>query len=78
MLSDPDTRHFFSNIDIEKQRIRMKQYMIILMGGPNSYLGKSIKTAHEKLKISKTDFDHFWDHIEHAMKYYKIEQVLID
>lgn len=41
----------------------MKQYIIKMFGGPNNYLGKSIKSAHAKLKISKTDFDNFWGHI---------------
>lgn len=50
----------------------------MLLGGPNNYLGKSMRVAHEKLKISKTDFDNFWNHTEHAMKFYKVEQGLID
>jgi hemoglobin len=46
MLVDPEVNHFFQNTDMKKQRMRQKQFITMVTGGPHNYEGKDMKTAH--------------------------------
>jgi hemoglobin len=60
MLADPVVAPFFLNTDMEKQRKSQKQFITMVTGGPNNYQGTDMKTAHEKFKIGKKEFDETW------------------
>lgn len=46
MLADPIVSPFFVNTDMDKQRKRQKQFIIMATGGPNNYEGTDMKSAH--------------------------------
>ena len=60
MLADSRVNVFFKNSDMQKQRLRMKQFLTMATGGPNKYEGADMKEAHKKMKIGKEPFDATW------------------
>jgi hemoglobin len=78
LFVDEKIKHFFLTTDMEKQRLRQKQFITLVTGGPNNYQGKDMKEAHSKLKISREDFDITWAHLATALRFYKVSEVLVE
>ena len=53
MMEDNRINHYFKNTDMEKQRLRQKQFVTMAFGGPNKYEGKDMKKAHAKIPIKQ-------------------------
>lgn len=51
MLDDARVNQFFKNTDMEKQRSRQTNFLVMVTGGPNNYHGLDMKKAHEKMAI---------------------------
>ncbi|STX81288.1 myoglobin-like protein [Legionella busanensis] len=49
MLTDDRVRHFFDDVDIEKQIIKQKGFLTMVFGGPNYYEGKDMREGHRHL-----------------------------
>jgi hemoglobin len=71
MLADPVVAPFFANTDMSKQRKSQKAFITMVTGGPNNYHGADMKTAHEKFKIGKKEFDQTWHNLEKALAFFK-------
>ena len=72
MLADPITAPFFEKTDMKKQAARQKQFITMVTGGPNKYEGTDMKTAHEKFKIAKKEFDETWVNLEKSLNFFKV------
>ena len=72
MLADPITAPFFAKTDMKKQASRQKQFITMVTGGPNKYEGTDMKTAHEKFKIGKKEFDETWANLEKSLHFFKV------
>ncbi len=46
MLKDPVVNYFFANTDMTNQKIKQKQFITLVTGGPNHYHGMDMKKAH--------------------------------
>lgn len=77
ILADEKTAHFFKGTDMVKQRHQQKTFITMALGGPANYDGKDMKAAHAKFKITKTDLDNVWHHLEEALKFYKVSPELV-
>jgi len=66
VLADPKLVDFFKNTDLNKQRQRQTQYMVLGFGGPNKYEGQPLKKVHANLGVSQGNFDSAWVHMEQA------------
>lgn len=77
ILADPVTAHFFKGTDMTKQRKSQKSFITMALGGPNAYEGKDMKAAHAKFKITKTDLDNVWNHLNESLHFYKVSEELI-
>lgn len=71
MLDDDITAPFFKNTDMKKQAESQKRFIMMVTGGPNTYEGADMKTAHEKFKIGKKEFDQTWVNLEKALKHFE-------
>lgn len=49
MLSDDRVAHFFDDIDMEVQAAKQKGFLTMVLGGPHSYTGKSMREGHTHL-----------------------------
>lgn len=49
VLKDERIRHFFDNVDMERQRNKQKAFLSFAFGGPQKYTGKSMREGHAHL-----------------------------
>jgi hemoglobin len=59
VLSDHRINRFFDNSDMDKQIAKQRSFLTMAFGGPNSYTGKDMRTAHSKLVDMGLDDSHF-------------------
>jgi hemoglobin len=72
MLKDQRVAHYYTNSDMKKLRIRQKQFITLVSGGPNNYEGSDMKTAHCKHSIGHMEFDATWENLEGALQFFKV------
>ena len=66
VLEDYRINRFFGQSDMEKQLAKQKAFFTMAFGGPNSYTGQDMRTAHAPLvKLGLTDlhFDAVMEHL---------------
>jgi len=59
VLSDDSVSDFFDDTDMEAQRDKQKSFLTMVMGGPNDYTGKDLRTAHKPLVEKGLNEQHF-------------------
>jgi truncated hemoglobin YjbI len=55
-LNNPVIGHHFQKIDMGKLKQLVFEFFSMGIGGPHTYTGRDIRTAHTNLKISEEDF----------------------
>ncbi len=59
VLGDARIKQFFTNVDMNAQRSKQKAFLTMVFGGPNTYKGKDLRTAHAGLKARGLNESHF-------------------
>jgi len=59
VLMDDSISHFFDSTDMDAQRNKQKAFLTMVMGGPNDYTGRDLRTAHAPLVERGLNEDHF-------------------
>jgi hemoglobin len=49
MLLDERVAAFFETVDMDRQRAKQKAFLTMVLGGPNNYAGKDMRSAHAHL-----------------------------
>jgi len=49
VLSDDRISRFFEDVDMERQAAKQKGFLTMVLGGPNNYTGKDMRSAHARL-----------------------------
>lgn len=49
MLLDSRVASFFETVDMDRQRSKQKAFLTMVLGGPNAYTGRDMRTAHAGL-----------------------------
>ena len=78
VLSDDRISHHFETVDMDRQRAKQKAFLTFAFGGPNSYTGRDLKTAHAKMKLTEQDFDAVMGHLVATLQQLKVPQDLIE
>ncbi|MDJ0658498.1 MAG: group 1 truncated hemoglobin [Crocosphaera sp.] len=82
VLADERINHFFTDIDMKKQRQHQKDFMTYAFGGAQQWNGRPMRKAHEKLvtEMGLTDshFDAVAENLVATLKELNIAQDLID
>jgi hemoglobin len=77
LSSDPQMARFSAAMNLESRK-RNRQltldYLCAASGGPTLYLGKDMKTAHEGLGISASDWKVAMDHVQRALMKFKVPE----
>lgn len=77
LSSDPQMARFSAAMNLESRK-RNRQltldYLCAVSGGPTLYLGKDMKTAHEGLGISASDWKVAMDHVQRALVKFKVPE----
>jgi hemoglobin len=59
VLTDPKINGFFDGVDMNEQRAKQKSFLTFVFGGPNTYTGKDLRTAHAPLAKRGLNGSHF-------------------
>lgn len=59
VLADPQISGFFDDTDMDAQRTKQKAFLTMVFGGPNSYTGKDLRSAHAPLVEKGLNDSHF-------------------
>jgi hemoglobin len=59
VLSDDRIRHFFDDVDMERQMAKQKAFLTMALGGPNNYTGKDLREGHAHLVAKGLNDSHF-------------------
>ena len=78
VLADPALKPFFAKTNLAWLKGRQNAFFIQALGGPALYKGKDMKSAHEKLSISKADFDRVAGHLVASLTELKVPGSLIN
>ena len=65
VLADDRISRFFDDVDMDRQRAKQKAFLSMVFGGPKTYTGKDMRTAHAKLVERGLDESHFNAVAEH-------------
>lgn len=49
MLLDERVASYFEAVDMDRQRAKQTAFLTMVLGGPNNYTGKDMRTAHAHL-----------------------------
>ena len=59
ILADTRINHFFKDVDMTAQLSKQKAFLTMAFGGPNTYSGKDLRTAHAPLVAQGLNDTHF-------------------
>lgn len=65
VLTDDRINHFFESTDMDKQIAKQKAFFTMAFGGPNSYTGQDMRTAHAGMVKTGLNEGHFNAVMEH-------------
>lgn len=49
VLNDDRIKHFFDDVDMDKQKNKQRAFLTVAFGGPNNYSGKDMREGHAHL-----------------------------
>jgi len=49
ILEDDRINHFFKDIDIKKQSVKMNAFLTYIFGGPSLYTGRNMRKSHKSV-----------------------------
>lgn len=59
LLDDPRLGPVLADLDLELLRLHRTAYLIVILGGPEGYEGRSMREAHQPLGLTSADMDAF-------------------
>ena len=65
VINDYRINRFFDGIDMNAQAVKQKAFFTMAFGGPNTYTGADLRTAHARLDKMGLGNDHFDVVMEH-------------
>ncbi|WP_028389351.1 group I truncated hemoglobin [Legionella fairfieldensis] len=71
MLMDERVSHFFDDVDMDRQILKQKGFLMMVFGGPNHYSGKNMRDGHAHLLkrgLNDTHVDIVIEHLGATLK----------
>lgn len=79
VLADSRIKHFFDDINMNKQRRKQKEFLSAAFGGPNPWTGKDMRKAHANLPgLNETHFNAVAENLQKTLEELKVPKDLID
>lgn len=77
VLADDRVKHYFDDINMNKQRRKQKEFLAAALGGPIPWTGKDLRAAHKDLGLSEADFAAIAGNLKATLEELKIDKDLI-
>ncbi len=71
MLGDERVARFFKAVDMDRQAAKQAAFLTMVLGGPNHYTGRDMRTSHAplvKLGLSDVHVDAVIEHLGDTLK----------
>jgi hemoglobin len=68
MLGDPLLSWTYQGVDQEQLHRHALAFVIAALGGPDLYIGRDLKTAHERFKLNNAHFDAAVVHLVESLR----------
>ena len=79
VLADNRIKHFFEDINMNKQRRKQKEFLAAAFGGPIPWTGKDLRRAHANIPgLNETHFNAVAENLQKTLEEFKIKKELID
>jgi hemoglobin len=79
VLADDRIKHFFEDINMNKQRRKQKEFLSAALGGPIPWTGKDLRKAHANLPgLNETHFNAVAENLQKTLEELKVKKDLID
>lgn len=79
VLADDRIKHFFDDINMNKQRRKQKEFLSAALGGPIPWTGKDLRKAHANLPgLSDAHFNAVAENLQKTLEELKVKKELID
>lgn len=79
VLADPEVAHYFEGVDMKKQKSKQMAFMALAFGGPDSYRGRDMRTAHQGLPgLANRHFDAIVGQFVGTLQDLGVQQDVID
>ncbi len=78
VLVDERVKHFFDDINMNKQKKKQKEFLSAALGSPVPYTGRDMRTAHSSLTgLNDSHFDAIGGHLKATLEELKVKPELI-
>jgi len=67
VLDDPSLSGFFTEFDMDRLKWHQKMFIMMALGGPPAYTGRTMAAAHAGLGITSADFDSVVTHLAETL-----------
>ncbi len=68
VLADPSINHFFTTVDMDRQRQHQKLFLTYAFGGVPNYPGKGMREAHKHLGLTEAHFTAVAGHLKATLE----------
>ncbi len=73
VVADDRVAHHFEEVDMSDQRAHQTAFLSAVAGGPGTYEGDDMATAHEGMRISNAEFDAIATHLDGALREFDVD-----
>ena len=67
VMADPALSPYFDGIDMRRLKNHQRAFISAAIGGPEPYVGRSMREAHSHLDIAPAHFDRVVDHLAETL-----------
>ncbi|MDP3207587.1 MAG: group 1 truncated hemoglobin [Rhodoglobus sp.] len=66
--ADPEFASWFAGADLDRLKSHQRAFLAVALDGPESYAGRSLRSAHSGMAITPTAFASFIGHLGQAVR----------
>lgn len=63
VIADPELTPYFDGVDMKRLKGHQRSFIAAAIGGPEPYLGRSMREAHAPFNIAPPHFDRVVEHL---------------
>lgn len=77
MLEDPTVAAWFDGIDLSQLKVHQRAFLVVGLGGPEEYSGRSMRSAHAGLAITNDAYSATLDHLAAALRELGVDEAVL-
>ncbi len=78
VLADERIKHFFAEVNMDKQARKQKAFLAAAFGAPTAWAGGDLRAIHADLKLTESDFNAVAENLLKTLEECKVQKALID